>query len=62
MGESKDARFRLDFDHQLDLEFHGSTVTSDTRLLADRELDDALAVEESRATNVKARDAWIRTQ
>jgi hypothetical protein len=47
MRESKNDPLRLDFDRQLKLEFHGSTVTSDAGLLAFRELDNAL-----RLTNV----------
>ena len=46
MGESKEAVLRLDFDHRLKLECHGSKVTSDAGLLPYPKLDDAVGLTE----------------
>ena len=43
-GASKKQALRVTFDSRLQLEFHGSQVTSDAGLLAYRELDEALGL------------------
>ena len=46
MGEAKRAGLRIRFDRRIRLQFHGAKVTSDARLLAVRELDEALGLTE----------------
>jgi hypothetical protein len=50
MGDSQNDTLHVDFDRQIKLEFHGSTVTGDAGLLAYRELDDALELTTTAAT------------
>ena len=44
MGEARKDALRLDFARKLNLEFHGTKITSDAVLLAYRELDEALGL------------------
>src|SRR5262245_47431649 len=50
MGDRHNDPLRVDFDRQIQLEFHGATVTSDAGLLAYRELDDALRLTSAAAS------------
>lgn len=46
MGDGREQALRMQFDGKLRLEFHGAKITSDARLLAFRELDEAFRLTE----------------
>jgi hypothetical protein len=62
MGDSQNDPLRVDFDRQIKLEFHGSTVTSDAGLLAYRELDDALGLTSTAASGLHETRTGKNTQ
>ena len=47
MGESSDTPLKLEFDRRVRLDFRGAAISSDTGLLACRELDAALGLTET---------------
>jgi hypothetical protein len=62
MGDSPNHTIRVEFDRQIKLEFHGSTVTSDAGLLAYREFDDALQLTSTAATRLQDTRTGQNTQ
>jgi hypothetical protein len=62
MGDRRNNPLRVDFDREIKLEFHGSTVTSDAGLLAYRELDDALGLTRTAASGLHETRTGLNTQ
>jgi hypothetical protein len=62
MGDCQNDPLRVDFDRQIKLEFHGSTVTSDAGLLAYRELDEALGLTSTAANGLHETRTGKNTQ
>src|SRR6516165_2388989 len=62
MGDRRNDPLRADFDRQIKLEFHGSTVTCDAGLLAYRELDDALELTNTAASGLQDTRTGQNTQ
>src|SRR5262245_8909312 len=62
MGGSSNDPLRVDFDHQITLEFHGATVTCDAGLFAYRELDGALGLTSMAASGLQDTRTGQNTQ
>jgi hypothetical protein len=62
MGDRHQDPPRVAFDRHIQLEFHGSAVTSDAGLLAYRELDDALGLTNRAASGLHATRTGQNTQ
>jgi hypothetical protein len=62
MGDSHNDPLRIDSDHTIPPEFHGSTITSDAGLLAYRELDDAFTLNCTAAIGLRDTRVGQKTQ
>ena len=62
MGESKKDALRVNFNKKLKLEFHGLKVTSDTGLLAYREIDDVFGLTDMVACELRDNRTGRNTQ
>jgi hypothetical protein len=62
MGERPKEALSVPFDARVRLEMHGATPTSDARLLACRELDDALGLTQAAPRHLEARRSGRHVQ